>query len=397
MDGAPMSPLLLFLVPAAFAADAPSANAPLAAVSPPEGAVLAAPLTDGRPAPPESRALPGSAKPAVPNASDGELRDVAVGFDLVPFVGTSAVYRGQDRRAMSLSIFGYSGAIDGLDASLAGSAVVGDVDGVQISSGLNLVGANVDGLQFSGGANIVGGDMDGIQASAGANVVGGDVDGFQGAAGVNIAGGLVDGTQVAAGVNVAGDDVDGSQVAVLNIAAGDVKGVQVGIVNIAENSNASIGLVNIIRDGRKNVDLWTAESGFMLAGFKYGGRYLHNIYGFGWRPWGDCGEWSAVLGIGGHMPLNDRFAVDADLLLQHVSYEGTIVLDPNLLSTLRVQAVAGLGEHLALTAGLQANLWTSTVHNGAIYTAGGTGAVIDTAGSSHARAWPGFSVGVQLF
>ncbi len=361
----------------------------------PDDAVLPAPLVDGRPAPPQPRATPPAAPRAhaPPPASD-ELVDVAFGADLLPFVGTSTVQQGRDRRAVSVSVVGLAGGIDGIDLSLGASIVAQDVDGIQASGGANLVGGRADGLQLAAGVNIVGEDVDGVQAAGGLNLVGGAVDGLQ-VAPVNIAGGLVDGFQLAT-VNIAGDDVDGGQAGLVNVAEGDVDGVQVGLVNITGNSDASIGLVNVVRDGRTHVDVWGAESGFMNVAFKHGGRYLHNQYGVGWRPWGDCPEWSLLLGIGGHLPFGERFAVDADLYVQHVSFTGTIVAAPNLMSTARASAVLGLSDHLALTAGAALNVWTSTIHDGAKYAPGAQPVPADPA-HGITRVWPGVTVGVQLF
>lgn len=358
----------------------------------------AAPVARTAAPPPPPRHLPGAPAPApTAAASDGAgLRTVPLGGDVIPFVGTSTVYRGTDRRLLSLGVFNYSGAIEGADAGLAGSLVSGDLVGVQASGGVNLVGGDIDGVQGAAGVNLVRGGVDGIQLSAGANLTQGGVDGIQGAAGFNYAGAAVDGIQAAAGLNVAAADVDGLQAATVNYAGGHVDGFQLGLVNIARSVDAPIGLVNVVREGRTHLDVWGSETGFVDVAFKHGGTFVHNLYGFGYRPGAGCREWSMLLGIGGHLPVSERFATDLDLFTQHVSPTGTFVAAPNFLSTLRLRGVLSLGDHVALTAGVSANSWVSTVHDGARYVplAEPVAANLE---SGVFRFWPGVSAGVQLF
>jgi hypothetical protein len=328
-------------------------------------ALAAEPAIESAAPPPAPRHLPGApAAPQPPPPTADGLRTVPLGGDVIPYIGTSTVYRGQDRRLLSLGLVNYAGAIEGVDGSIGGS--------------------------------LVREDMVGVQATAGVNVVGGEVDGIQGAAGLNWAEGPVDGVQATAGLNVAGSDVDGLQAGVVNFAGGHVGGFQVGLVNIARSVDAPIGLVNVVKEGRTHVDVWGSETGFVNTAFKHGGTYVHNLYGFGYRPGRSCQEWSVLLGIGGHMPVSKRFAVDADLFTQHVSYTGTVVAAPNFLSTLRLRGVLGLGEHLALTAGISANSWVSTVHDGSKYVPFAE-PVPANLESGVFRFWPGVSAGVQIF
>lgn len=361
---------------------------PLAHAAPPVAPAVASP--------PSPRHLPGSSASVAAPPDESGLWTVPFGGDLIPYVGTSMVHRGADRRLLSVGVFNLSGAIEGVEGSLAGSLVRQDVVGVQASVGVNLVGGDVDGVQGAAGANLVRGGVDGIQLAAGANLSQGEVDGVQGAAGVNYAGAAVDGAQASGGLNVAVADVDGLQVAPVNYAGGHVDGVQVGVLNIARSVDAPIGLVNIVREGRTHVDAWGSETGFLNTAFKHGGDHVHNLYGFGYRPGSDCQEWSLLLGIGGHIPVARRFAVDPELFVQHVSPTGTFVAAPNLLSTLRVRGVLSLGDHLALTAGVSANGWISTVHDGARYVPFAEPVDADM-GAGVARFWPGVSAGVQLF
>lgn len=350
-----------------------------------------------------------------PEAADGEdsaLVNVPLGIDAVPGVGTSGAHRGKDRRALSLGLVTWTGAVDGIEASAVGSLVeqrvdgvqltggvnllAGDLDGFQGAGGVNVVAGSVDGMQLAGGANIAAGQVDGFQGAGGVNVAGGDVDGFQGAGGVNLAAGRVDGVQMAGGVNVA-HGVDGSQVAVVNVSTEDVDGVQIGVINIARDSDLSLGLINIIYEGRTHLDAWTTSYGFHNVALKHGGRYFHYIYGAGWRPGGDCPEWALTLGAGGHAPISDRLFIDGDLLVQHVSPTAGLLVGTNEIATGRAIAGVQIFDRLALTGGYSYNMLFSQVQDGSQYIRGAKHTSLDEGGGLATRGWSGWQIGVQIF
>ncbi len=337
-----------------------------------------------------------------------DLTDVDIGVDLLPMVGTSAAMQGSDRRAISLGLLGtYAGAVDGVELSLGlnidrlsmdgvqwgafGNLVGTDVDGVQLAGGLNLVGGSVDGIQLSSGVSLVGGSVDGVQAAGGANITALDVDGMQVAGGLNITGGVVNGVQAAGGLNIAGG-IDGLQVAPLNYTTGHVDGVQLGVINIARTSDLSLGVINIIWNGRTHLDAWADESGFGYAAFKHGGERFHYIYAVGYRPAAPDlpSAWLPTIGFGGHAPGTGRLFADLDVMSGQL-LEGVPGL--NLKNTGRVVGGLRLFGGLALTAGVSYNvLVTETC--GPKYA--GPGAAVFTPGPVQVRGWPGWMVGVEL-
>ncbi|MFT4974663.1 MAG: hypothetical protein ACI8S6_000546 [Myxococcota bacterium] len=361
----------------------------------------------------------------VATAFGQELTPVEIGGDVVPMVGTSTHSQGNDERAISVNLIGYAGGIDGVELSavaaidrlhmhgvqLAGAAnlVGADVEGIQAAGAVNIVGQGVDGLQFAGGANIAGGSVDGVQGSGGANIVGldvdgvqlagganitgGSVDGVQGAGGVNITGGVVDGAQLAGGLNIAGG-IDGVQIAAANFSGGHVSGAQIGVVNIARTSDFSLGLVNIIWEGRTHVDVWATETGFINAAFKHGGERFHYIYGAGYRPGsGDLpGAWSGMVGMGGHTELTQRLFVDSDVISAYV-HDAEAAYGLNLLNTARLVGGVQLTHRLALLAGPTYNVLVSETC-GPKYA--GPGTTVFNPGPVQVRGWPGVMVGVQL-
>lgn len=60
----------------------------------------------------------------------------------------------------------------------------------------------------------------------------------------------VRGLQLAGVANVAVDSVCGASIAPVKVATGEVRGVQIGVVSIAEQSDFSLGVVNVNTRGR---------------------------------------------------------------------------------------------------------------------------------------------------
>jgi len=127
----------------------------------------------------------------------------------------------------------------------------------------------------------------------------------------NLAVGALAGGQVGT-FNVAMASVRGAQIGAVNVAKGYVHGVQIGGMNYADDIDAPIGVVSIVRHGRTSFETSLTESG-VNGTVHHGGRILHNVYGVGYR-FGNERWWSFMLGIGGHFPLAQRLDLDIDLL-----------------------------------------------------------------------------------
>jgi len=378
--------------------------APALAEDEPDGDVV-----EPIPAPQVEPAAPVEPPPQV--EPEAPLQPIGMALDFLPGVGASRVSKGGDVRNLSLGLVGtYAGAIDGMELTSVIGLVRRDVDGIQLSGGGNIVGGELDGFQGAGGANIVAGGVDGFQTAGGLNIAVGGVDGFQVAGGLNIAEGGVDGMQIAGGMNIAGGEVDGPQlagginiatgvdgvqIAPINISSDDVRGLQLGVVNIARDSDVSLGLINVIYEGRTHVDITQSSTGFVEASLKHGGRKFHYIYGAGIRPQGPCPEWAMTVGAGGHFELSNSLFIDADLLARHVSPASGFLAATNTLATAR--AVAGLQvfDEIAITGGLTANTLVSSVQGGEKYVRNDS--VVGKGGSVTTRTFPGVQIGVQLF
>lgn len=118
---------------------------------------------------------------------------------------------------------------------------------------LNLVGgytAGVNGLEVGGLFNINKRDSRYLQMAGIFNLAGGNATGLQLAGVHNRALDTVKGAQLALFINNAGQQLSGLQLSALHNETHRLKGVQIGLINVADSSEgASIGLVNIIRNG----------------------------------------------------------------------------------------------------------------------------------------------------
>jgi hypothetical protein len=152
------------------------------------------------------------------------------------------------------------------------------------------------------------GDLLGGQVSA-VGVTAGQVRGAQVGV-VNVAGGAVAGAQVGT-VNVGWNDVRGTQVSVVNIGgdvvglqlgviniASTVRGAQVGLLNIAKTSDAPIGLLNIITQGRARLALWSNETSVLNVAVKLGSAHVYCLLMGGLNPRGRGGKVNLSYGAG---------------------------------------------------------------------------------------------------
>lgn len=377
-------------------------------------------------------------------------RRVAVGIDFAPFLGMSTFYGGTEVRRLSLGVVGtldhaseglaissvlnlHTGYLRGFDLSGGASITLGPVSGAQLSGAFNLAAGELRGIQLAGGLNVADGNIDGAQLSGGLNVANGNIDGaqfavgvnlgialdgaqlagggniatgsvmgLQGSGGFNFAFGDVRGAQLSAGMNLALGDVRGAQAAPLNIATGRVHGLQLGVVNISEQADFALGVLNIFWKGRTHLELTSAESGTTMLALKHGGERFHYIYSVGVRPRtsGDATDFSAGLGLGGRIPISERFFLDVDGIVQH--FFGADRLDQDelrLLTTARAMLGFRIVDGISIVAGLSYNVYVSDEDEATIDGLFGTSVLDDRRepGGIRTTGWPGFVAGVQLF
>lgn len=185
-----------------------------------------------------------------------------------------------------------AGSMKGLQGG-AFHLVSNGTTGAQISA-VNFTAGGLLGAQV-GAVNVVTGGATGLQAGA-VNVTTAELRGFQGSV-LNIASGVTTGAQV--GVLNIGGDVTGAQIGVLNIAS-TVKGTQIGVLNIAKESDAPIGLLNVITKGQFRAAVWANETQVVNVAAKLGSRNVYSQLTIGLNP-RDGTRLFAGLGLGLHL------------------------------------------------------------------------------------------------
>jgi hypothetical protein len=278
---------------------------------------------NAKPTPPPRVSLWSEAACRKPNT----LRQVPIGVDFLPFVGMSIRDGVRAQRSFSLNIIGgISGGVHGVElggvfnidrysvcgAQLAGvfNFVVEDVTGAQLGL-LNIAGGNVMGAQLAQ-VNIAGGHFLGAQLGL-LDLVGGHLSGAQLGL-INLTGEGLGGLQEGL-VNVAIGDTEGVQLGLVNVTTQRVNGAMIGLVNVAAEADAAIGLVNVIWNGRAQLDVWGTDAGLIMFGATPGAKYTHNVYGLGLKPMSDgAPALATALGIGVRPFSSARLSVDIDLI-----------------------------------------------------------------------------------
>jgi len=205
-----------------------------------------------------------------------------------------------------------SQVVNQLSLNIVGGHTAG-VNGVEVGGVFNINQQQARYFQAAGLFNLVGNGMQGVQVAGVSNIVLGHTQGLQ-VAGVNNRAGNVSGAQLSGVFNVA-REVRGVQVSsVINIAS-KIKGVQIAaLINIADSSDYPIGLVNLIRNGTKNIALEVDESSATKIVFRSGGRRLYGLVGGGYRFGAGSMPYVLEAGIGIHIWRTPRLGLDAELV-----------------------------------------------------------------------------------
>ena len=335
--------------------------------------------------PPAETLAPTRVVPQAPRAQrvavarERESYTMPVAIDLAPFVGFSTATRARDKRWFSIGAVG---------------TVARDIDGFSVNGALGVTTGKLRGAQISGAVNVIAGDADGVQIGGAANVSG-DASGAQIGGAINVAGN-VDGVQLGGAINVAHGDVDGAQIAgAVNVASGRVRGLQLGVVNVADESDAPIGVVNVIKRGRHHVDVWGSESGLFMAGGQLGGKFTHAILGAGVRPGPDGARFAFGAGIGFHVDASERLGIDVDFLHHDLSAFATNGRSVQL-SQARVLFDFELFSKMRIFAGPTFNVLESNDPTDTSPSPYGSWSLTRANSDWHVAIWPGVALGSRL-
>lgn len=289
---------------------------------------------------------------------------IGFGVDLLPRVGTSSV-NADSPRVFSLNLIGgMSGGTQALELGGALNLDRGRVDGAQIAGALNyaegLFGAQIagaaninrgesegaqiagalntasyvngsqiagalniaeysNGSQIAGALNYAGEGVYGSQVGGALNFSGGDTEGLQLAGATNYTDGSVVGAQIVGALNLAAGSVRGLQLGAVNIAGERVDGLQLGVVNVSDSSSASIGVINVFRDGYVQPEVFIADDGLVMAGIRHGSGSFYSLYHIGTRLFSEEDPPLAYgLGFGWRGAISDKLEFSSDLNVMQV-------------------------------------------------------------------------------
>jgi len=233
---------------------------------------------------------------------------------LTPGLSTHGFINSQIVNKFSLNIIG------GATAGVRGFEMAGvfnlnqyDVNGTQVAGLLNVVGGNVKGIQMAGMSNSVSRNVSGFQIAG----VWNKADTLKGLqmAGITNMTKTANGSQISGITNISKDIVYNQISGAVNIAK-KVKGVQIaGLVNIADSSDYPIAILNLIKNGRKEIAVQFDESKYLSLSFRSGGRVLYSNIGLGTfleNKEGN-GKYGVEFGLGGYIIQRSKFSLAAEI------------------------------------------------------------------------------------
>ena len=318
------------------------------------------------------------AEPA-PTTTGSSYRRVPVSLWLIPQLGTGGLSGEpmETNLALSLGVSGY-GRLRGADVGVVGSWITDSMSGAQVTTALNYVGLDARGVQLTAGVNIVRGELSGVQVSSGYNHAT-----------------ALRGAQI--GLVNFGSDVTGSQIGLINI-GGRVRGTQIGLLNLAEDADAPVGLLSLSKEGQHHVELWGSDTAPLNVGAKLGGRYVYTLLTAGYQPQGgeETDRWMLGIGLGGHLPLSQRFYIDTDVVAWHVNNDESWTEELNMLAKLRVVGGYRIHDHFAVFAGATLNALVTRVDDGADFGLFSGRRVSADSDETTVRVWPGFVAGLRI-
>jgi len=270
-------------------------------------------------------------------------------------LSTNGTHAPSDTNTLSIHLIsGISAAEHGLTVSGFSNIIRKEAAGTQIAGFLNLISGKAEGTQLAGFANVYRSGQH-VALAGFSNLAYGDVKGAQLAGFMNVARD-VQGPQFAGFMNLA-RNIKGPQFAGFLNVAKKVKGVQAsGFINVADSSDYPIGLINLIKNGRKGIGVSIDETQTALLTFRSGGKVLYGIAGIGYNRQNTDEVYAMELGFGArffpHTPLGLNAEITAQTLESFKSgeyFKAAFRLMPELTLFRTISFYGGPSFHLVAT------------------------------------------------
>lgn len=218
----------------------------------------------------------------------------------VTFVNGSA-----DTKILSLGVFAATDKnILGIQESLFYSNINNHLTGYQGSGLFSRIGEGFEGAQISGIGNFAAGTSYGAQCSYGFNIA---------------------------------ENHTGVQVSYAFNKAQNVRGVQIGLVNVSDNTDYTLGLINIIKDGIHDFGAGVDSNKNIYFQIQEGGKNLYTTIGAGGKLQSDFfnGDYATVFaGLGGRDYLG-MFSFDQEFLWKFAFCEEVRTIGKNVKDAIK--------------------------------------------------------------
>lgn len=327
------------------------------------------------------------------DSESNDYRHVPVNISFVPNVGTGGFAGANTVSNVSFNVIG--GAIGTLKGAEFGSIVNierHDVAGAQMSGIVNVVGNNVAGAQFAGITNVTGKETKGAQFGGINNVTGSNSSVCQ-IAGIANNTGSSNALQ-AAGISNVAVDINGAQISgVVNVAR-KVNGAQIGLINIADDiRGVPIGLVSYVKSVGLHYQLFIDEIGLTNIAIRSGGKYVYSLLTLGIQI-NDDFTGTYGWGIGGRIPIKEKFFATTDLLAQALYTKELWNENTRFIGRFRVGGGWQIKPNFALIGGVSINTYLSKVDEGDMFPKYIPDAKKDS--KRWKRVWPGAYIGMEF-
>lgn len=279
---------------------------------------------------------------------------------LISPLGTNGLQSPHVTNVISLNLFaGVAGGVKGVEVGGFANAINGDVKGVQIAGFFNGVKGKTTGAQITGFINLNKGITNGSQIAGFTNIVTSDVNAVQVSGFTNIATKNVKGAQIAGFMNFSKEEVDGLQLGVFNYAK-NVKGAQIGVFNYAENieKGVAIGVLSIVKNGYKAIELKSTETIHGIVSFKTGTNKFFNILSVGGNFDGS-NSWSVGYGIGTLMHFTKRMDISFEAHSFHINEDESWTRELNMLNKLSATLSYNISDRYSVFGGASWNVAVS--------------------------------------
>lgn len=336
------------------------------------------------------------------------------------FSGVTNVSSGSTQGIFGSGVLNVSGgSSQGMYLAGIGNASGGSSQGVYLAGVGNISGGSTQGMYLAGIGNLSSGSSQGVYLAGIGNLTSGSSQGMYLAGIGNISSGssqgiflsgILNNSTTLQGIAVSGmlnvtQDFQGIQVGGLANISYSGQGIQVAPFNYARTfEGVPVGLISWYGDGRKNIDVWANDLGFVNVGLKTGTHRIHNMISLGYNTTiTDREVWAFTWNVGDNRSLQEAwnrpesssYFVKRDFSVQHIFDEEWFGSEMNRVYSYRYLIGNQISNDFGVYGGPTVNVLVTDVDGATDYP---LYSIFETGRSgTEFRFWIGFNIGIQLF